>query len=118
MEKDYEFKKPSEIVYDLLKLPLGTSIDFTFDAPEDAEMDNNFRPSEWYGAKIVEIDGFDGGKGGKDKCLIAGMWGLGILYISPDVNCYADCIYGFGAFCKYEGMKGEYLCVSKKYNGE
>lgn len=117
-EKDYEFKTSEELIEKLLTLPEGTSIDFTFDTPEEAEWDG-FEPSDWRGAKIVTIDGFGGGRHGvKERCLICGMWGVGILYCSPDIECYSDFIDGFTQFCKDEGMYGEYLCVSKKYNGE
>lgn len=112
MVKDFEFKTPKDVIEELLVLPIGTSIDFTFDSPEEAKF-SDFEPSGWYGVKIVEIDGF----GEKEKCVVSGMWGMGILYCSTDVDRYSDCLYSFEKFCRNEGLHGRELCVSKKYNG-
>lgn len=46
--KDYTFKTIKQIASELALLPLNTSIDFTFDTPEEEQcMGKAFEPSGW-----------------------------------------------------------------------
>ena len=110
MNKDYTWKTPEEVIDLLLTVPDGTSVDFTFDTPED-ECDN-FKPSGWYGIKKVIIFG--------DYCLCMGKYGGGDTRIEVirDHNYLKDFYDFIEDKNGFIGNKDNFvLCVSNKYNG-
>lgn len=107
MNKDYTWKSPEGVIDLLLTLPVGTSVDFTFDPPEDYT-DEKFEPSAWYGVKIMEIFGI--------KTLNIGIWGGGD-FEAHEIYEEDDKYDIFDDYCAEYGQN-YMLCVSNKYNGE
>jgi hypothetical protein len=108
--KDYKFKSLEQIATELSSLPLGTSIDFTFNSIEEAE-DKNFMPFDWYGMQLVAM--FDP----VSPAIVFGQWGFGALK-AVTINTTQDIVHAITKFCKDEiGCEVEYLCVSNLYNG-
>ena len=108
-EKDYTFKTIEEVVEELLSLPFGYSVDFTFDVPEDE--DENFEPTGWHGIKLADL--FDEPEG----VLCFGMYG-GINTRVENIYDTKDIKDIFQKICNEEmGCEVDVLCVSKKHNG-
>ena len=106
MSKDYTWKTTEELIDLLITLPLGTSVDFTFDTPED-ECDD-FEPTGWYGVKITYMFG--------SNVLHMGKWGGGDIE-SEEFYDNEDMYSIFNDYCREYGQDYN-LCVSNKYNGE
>lgn len=110
MDKDYKFMKPDEVVEELLTLPIGESIDFTFDTPDDVT-DDTFEPTGWYGIKRMKL--FDEPFG----VLCFGYYGgteTMIEHIYELEEIYED----FQNYLHLVADSVEWLCVSTKHNGE
>lgn len=113
--KGYTFKTITQIASELAVLPLNTSIDFTFDTPEEEQcMGKAFEPSGWFGVKRTVL--FD-----EDGTLVIGYYGDGCLCIEtlyntePMENQIEKILQ---RFCdKYENRNVTMLCVSNEYNG-
>lgn len=110
--KGYTFKTITQIASELVALPLNTSVDFTFDTPE--EENEAFEPSGWFGVKRTML--FD-----EDGTLVIGYYGGGCLCIEtlyntePMENQIEKILQ---RFCdKYENRNVTMLCVSNEYNG-
>lgn len=106
MNKDYTWKTTEEVIDLLITLPLGTSVDFTFDIPED-ECDD-FEPTGWYGVKITYMFG--------SNVLTMGKWGGGDIE-SEEFYDNEDMYSIFNDYCREYGQDYQ-LCVSNKFNGE
>ena len=110
MEKGYKFKTPKEVIEELLTLPFGNSVDFTFDTPKDAE-DKNFEPSFWYGIKRICLFGEPEG------VLCFGMFGgmgtkIKNIFNEEEIE---DIFY---EFLNDEANRNvDILCISNEYNG-
>lgn len=108
-DKDYTFKTIKEVADEIMTLPFGTSLDFTFDQPED--VDETFEPEGWYGAKIVRLFGEPCGT------LCIGSWGGGQIY-AKEIYEKEDVQDILQKYCNEECNNVTVLCVSKKLNGE
>lgn len=106
MSRDYKWKTPEGIIDELRALPNGTSVDFTFDSPE--EEDKNFFPSAWYGVKILDVF--------NTKVLCIGLWGGG-CFETEEIFEDDDMYEIFDDYCSEYGQN-YMLCVSNNYNGE
>lgn len=108
---DYVFKTIKEVADELLTLPVGDSVDFTFDTPDDV-LDETFEPSGWYGIK--RLYPFDEQFG----ILLFGVYGGGCCMAEEiyEIKEIPEIIQGF---CDAEtGTTVKVLCVSTKHNGE
>lgn len=109
MYKDYRFLEPKEVINELRSLPFGSSVDFTFDTPEDESA--NFEPSGWYGVKFAKL--FDENIG----VLCFGMYG-GMYTKAESISETSEIYDLFQQFLDSEaGYSVDMLCVSNKYNG-
>ena len=106
---EFTFKTIKEVAEELWSLPEGTSIDFTFDQPED--VDETFEPEGWYGVKIVRLF--------CEPCgtLCIGSWGGGQIY-AEKIYEKEDVQDILQKYCNEECNNVTVLCVSKKLNGE
>lgn len=110
-EKDYTFKTIEEVIEELLSLPWGHSVDFTFDVPED-EVDEYWEPSGWYGVKIMDLFNEPNG------VLCFGTYGGNYGIRVEDISEEKEIIDIFQRFCNEEvDREVTVLCVSKKHDG-
>ena len=110
-EKDYMFKNIEEVVEELLSIPFGHSVDFTFDIPED-ESDECWEPSGWHGVKIMNL--FDEPNG----VLCFGIYGGGYVARVEEITEDKEIIEIFKRFCnEVTGREVTVLCVSKNHDG-
>ena len=105
MNKDYTWKTPEEVIDLLLTVPDGTSVDFTFETPENEC--ENFEPSGWYGVRLAYMFG--------NNVICMGTWGGGNVY-SKEYFEDEEMYIIFNDYCKKHGQN-HVLCVSDKYNG-
>lgn len=106
---EFTFKTIKEVAEELWSLPEGTSIDFTFDQPED--VDETFEPEGWYGAKIVHLF--------CEPCgtLCIGSWGGGQI-MAEEIYERRELEQMIKQFCRDVHAEVDVLCVSSKRNGE
>ena len=106
---EFTFKTIKEVAEELWSLPKGTSIDFTFDQPED--VDETFSPEGWYGMKIVNL--FDE----PFATLCFGSWGGGQI-MAEEIYERRELEQLIKQFCRDVHSEVDVLCVSSKRNGE
>lgn len=108
--KNYSFKTIKEVADELLALPPGESIDFTFDTPDDVT--EGFEPSGWFGVKITTL--FDE----KFGLLCFGYYGGGGLRIE-EIYDRKEIANILQRFCDDEACTNvKQLCVSAQRNGQ